>query len=194
MRRRFFTIAALVLLPLAFTGVAATASPASNVSTIDVVDDPIEVKRCEGQDSILDFSFTSTGTGSVTIKAVTPLGAVVGSTEMPVTEPRTYVGLAIHDGYTGYATITIEAANYRVPNGKKGEQGAYTEHPVASIGIVNCALGAPEPSALTASEPPAVTQEASTAAQRPLVRAVAIVAAIMLLGAGVAFICWRLRD
>ena len=172
--RRLFSISvvlfgacAALLLPSA----VATADTKGDVSHIYPDTGSLKMVGCDGRDSLLQFSFTSTGTGTVTATATAvDSDTIVGESKEPVVvdSERTDVTLSIHDGYVGEARIVIEAANYAVPIGQKGDQTASNEF-TTTVGIVNCEIGAPEPAALADDNPAQSTEKNEFDQYKPII-------------------------
>ena len=149
MWRHFLYLAISIgLLALAGAPAPATADPVGDVSRISISHDSFKMAGCDGVNSIVEFSFASTGTGSVAVTATNPDNAIiVGQVEQLVESSITHVKLPVLNGYTGQATITVTAAGYVVSPGQRGDQSAFDQYGT-SIGLANCHLGAPVPNAL----------------------------------------------
>lgn len=167
---------------LMLPGLTASAEPANTVSRITFVETPDGIFKndgCEGSDSVVGFTFASSGSGTVTIRAVSEAGQEVAITQLEVTSPETTVSLPIRGGFVGTATISIEAANYKVALGQKGDQTKYDERST-SIGSALCSYDAmPDPD----------TQSAHSPWAKPLVVS-GIIAGLIMLAVALIALCY----
>lgn len=148
--KRFFLITVTTLLAaLSATILAAIApaKPASNLSRITFDEESFRMRGCNGDNSILTFTFASIGSGNVTIFVITDTGERVGQRDLFVNSSQTHAQVPIEHGYVGLATIRVEAENFQVKMGQKGDQTAANQTQ-KHIGLANCAMQAPAPQAL----------------------------------------------
>lgn len=147
MRRLFVFTFGLVSF-FALPGTIAMAQTGSNVSQIAFIDGSfnMDMDNCNGAESIFNFKISSTGTGGAKVLVVNTTNNVVGETRVDITKETTDITVGIRDGYVGEATVSVEADNYVVAAGEKGDQTAKNESKIAGVGRANCALDAQEAS------------------------------------------------
>ncbi|MBI3889079.1 hypothetical protein HY312_00675 [Candidatus Saccharibacteria bacterium] len=145
MRRLFVFTFGLVSF-FALPGAIAMAQTESNVSRIAFIDGSfnMDMDNCNGAESIFNFKISSSGTGGAKVLVVNTTNNVVGETRVDITSPTTDITVGIRDGYVGEATVSVEADNYVVAAGEKGDQTAKNEFKIAGVGRANCALDAQE--------------------------------------------------
>ncbi len=139
MKRLFVLALGVASLSLLF-GAVAQAAPGGDVDNIQINTDSLQDLGCRDTDALMSFSFTATGNGRGVAKVVAESGDMVGTTPVDIIPGLTSVEVRLADGYNGPARIIVEADNYTVPDGQRGNQGAYQQTAnTVEVGSAACA-------------------------------------------------------